>query len=211
MRASGKDLRIHYKNTYETAKAVQGLTIPKAQQYLKDVLAHRRCVPYTKYYGGIGRTGQAAEFKKTLGRWPEKSVRTVLGLINNMEANANAKNLKNLKDLTIEHVQVNRAAKGRRRTYRAHGRIGPYLSSQATIEMYAVEKVKDVKREGKAKPVVKGKIPVGQAKWCQAYLNRTYYIHIIYCSEEYNWIPSEQFFKILQYHASLEDTIENSE
>lgn len=164
MRASGKDLRIHYKNTYETAKAVQGLTIPKAQQYLKDVLAHRRCVPYTKYYGGIGRTGQAAEFKKTLGRWPEKSVRTVLGLINNMEANANAKNLKNLKDLTIEHVQVNRAAKGRRRTYRAHGRIGPYLSSQATIEMYAVEKVKDVKREGKAKPVVKGKIPVGQAK-----------------------------------------------
>lgn len=160
-RASGKDLRIHYKNTYETAKAVKGLTIAKAKQYLKDVLAHKRCVPYTKYFGGIGRTGQAAEFGKTLGRWPEKSVRVVLGLVNNIEANANAKNLKNL---TIDHVQVNRAAKGRRRTYRAHGRIGPYLSCQAQIELYATEKAIDVKKEGKARQVAKGKIPVGEAK-----------------------------------------------
>jgi large subunit ribosomal protein L17e len=59
-RSAGRDLRVHYKNTYETAKAVKGLTIAKAKQYLKDVLAHRRCVPYTKHYGGVGRTGQAA-------------------------------------------------------------------------------------------------------------------------------------------------------
>jgi large subunit ribosomal protein L17e len=42
-----------------------------------------------------------------------------------------------LKNLTIEHVQVDRAAKGRRRTYRAHGRIGPYLSCQAHVQMFA--------------------------------------------------------------------------
>lgn len=59
-RSAARDLRVHYKNTYETAKAVKGLTIAKAKQYLKDVLAHRRCVPYTKHYGGVGRTGQAA-------------------------------------------------------------------------------------------------------------------------------------------------------
>ena len=60
------------------------MTIPKAKQYLKDVLAHRRCVPYLKHFGGIGITGQAAKFGKTLGRWPEKSVRVVLGLVNNL-------------------------------------------------------------------------------------------------------------------------------
>ena len=86
-------------------------------------------------------------------------MRIVLGLVNNLEANANAKNLKNL---TIDHVQVNRAAKGRRRTYRAHGRIGPYLSSQAHIQMFAAERAIDVKREGKARQVAKGKIPVGE-------------------------------------------------
>jgi len=59
-KSSARDLRVHYKNTYETAKAVKGLTIAKAKQYLKDVLRHRRCIPYTKHYGGIGRTGQAA-------------------------------------------------------------------------------------------------------------------------------------------------------
>ena len=83
-RTSARDLRVHYKNTYQTAKAVKGLTITKARQYLKDVLAHRRCIPYTKHYGGIGRTGQAAEFGKSLGRWPEKSVKVVLGLVNNL-------------------------------------------------------------------------------------------------------------------------------
>lgn len=123
------------------------------------MLAHRRCVPYTTYYGGIGRTGQAAEFGKTLGRWPEKSVRVVLGLVNNLEANANAKNLKNL---TIDHVQVDRAAKGRRRTYRAHGRIGPYLSCQAHLQLFATERAVDVKKEGKARQVAKGKVPVGE-------------------------------------------------
>ena len=158
-KSSARDLRVHYKNTYETAKAVKGLTIAKAKQYLKDVLRHRRCIPYTKHYGGIGRTGQAAEFGKTLGRWPEKSVKVVLGLVNNLESNANAKNLKSL---TIDHVQVDRAAKGRRRTYRAHGRIGPYLSSQAHVQIFATEKAVDVKKEGKARQVAKGKVPVGE-------------------------------------------------
>jgi large subunit ribosomal protein L17e len=106
------------------------------------VLAHRRCIPYTKHYGGIGRTGQAAEFGKTLGRWPEKSVKVVLGLVNNLEANANVKNLKNL---TIDHVQVDRAAKGRRRTYRAHGRIGPYLKSKLMLKRK--EKLDKLQRE----------------------------------------------------------------
>lgn len=38
-KTSARDLRIHYKNTYETAKAIKGLTIAKAKAYLKDVLA----------------------------------------------------------------------------------------------------------------------------------------------------------------------------
>ena len=94
-----------------------------------------------------------------MGRWPEKSVKIILSLVQNLEANANAKNLKNL---TIDHVQTNRAAKGRRRTYRAHGRIGPYLSSQCHVQMWAAEKTAKIKKEGKAKQVAKGKVPVGE-------------------------------------------------
>ena len=37
-------------------------------------------------------------------------------------------------------LQVNRAPKMRRRTYRAHGRINPYMSSPCHIELTLVEK-----------------------------------------------------------------------
>jgi large subunit ribosomal protein L17e len=159
-KASASELRVHYKNTYNTARAIKGMSLLQAKNYLKDVLAHNRCVPYLKYYGGIGRTAQAKEFKKTLGRWPEKSVRVLLGLVQNLEANAKQKRL-DTDTLTINHVQTNRAPKGRRRTYRAHGRIGPYLSSQTHIELWANQVQKDVRKEGKKKQLAKGKIPVG--------------------------------------------------
>ena len=41
------------------------MTIPQAQKYLKDVLAHKRCIPFTKYTGGCGRKAQAKEFGYT--------------------------------------------------------------------------------------------------------------------------------------------------
>merc|ERR1711874_716504 len=42
--------------------------------------------------------------------------------------------------LVIENIQVNRAPHMRRRTYRAHGRINPYMSSPCHIEVTLVEK-----------------------------------------------------------------------
>lgn len=46
--------------------------------------------------------------------------------------------------LEISHIQVNRAQKQRRRTYRAHGRTNPYMSSPCHIEMILSEKVAPV-------------------------------------------------------------------
>ena len=56
------------------------------------------------------------------GRWPKKSAIVLLELLKNAESNAEVKML-NTDALVIDHIQVNRAAKLRRRTYRAHGRI----------------------------------------------------------------------------------------
>ena len=69
-----------------------------------------------------GRTAQAKEFGKTMGRWPVKSVEFVLGLLKNAQANAEARGA-DADKLVVSHIQVNRAPKQRRRTYRAHGRI----------------------------------------------------------------------------------------
>merc|ERR1712198_440367 len=52
----------------------------------------------------------------------------------------------------IEHIQVNRAPKMRRRTYRAHGRINPYMSSPCHIEICLVEKEQAFARSSAEEP-----------------------------------------------------------
>jgi len=50
------DIRVHYKNTFEVGRAIRGMTIAKAKKYLKDVLGHKRCIPFVVYNGHVGRT-----------------------------------------------------------------------------------------------------------------------------------------------------------
>ena len=84
----------------------------------------------------------------TKGRWPEKCVRYMLGLLKNARANAEAKKL-NVEKLAIKNVFVNQATKGRRRTYRAHGSINAYLSSNCHVEIVCEEVKEKVKKEKK--------------------------------------------------------------
>ena len=137
----GHSLRVHFKNTFETAKAIKGMNIRKANRYLKDVIAKKQIVPFRRYNGGVGRKAQAKNHNAagSQGRWPKKSAEILLQLLKNAESNADVKNL-NTDALVIEHIMVNRAAKMRRRTYRAHGRINPYMSSPCHIEMILSER-----------------------------------------------------------------------
>lgn len=139
----GSDLRVHFKNTFEVAAAIRGLGLKKAQSYLEDVVDHKQIIPYRRYQGGVGRHAQAKQFKCTQGRWPEKSVKIILDLLKNLEASADSKGL-DVENLSLWHVQVNRAQKGRRKTFRAHGGIKPYLSSNCHIEIIATENQESV-------------------------------------------------------------------
>lgn len=49
--------------------------------------------------------------------------------------------------LFISHIQVNKAMQQRRRTYRAHGRINPYMSSPCHVELTLSEKEANVRAE----------------------------------------------------------------
>ncbi|KAF8981059.1 60S ribosomal protein L17, partial [Haplosporangium bisporale] len=74
----------------------------------------------------------------------------VLDLLKNAESNAEVKGLEQ-EALVIKHIQVNQAPRQRRRTYRAHGRINPYMSSPCHIEIILAEENEGVKREVEAK------------------------------------------------------------
>ncbi|CAG0892942.1 unnamed protein product [Cyprideis torosa] len=146
-KARGSNLRVHFKNTRETAQVIKKMPLNRAVQFLKNVVAKKECVPFRRFNGGVGRCAQAKAWKTTQGRWPKKSAEFLLHLLRNAQSNADVKGLE-ADRLVIDHIQVNRAAKMRRRTYRAHGRINAYMSSPCHVEVFLQEKEILVTRGG---------------------------------------------------------------
>uniref|UniRef100_A0A2I3SPB1 Large ribosomal subunit protein uL22 n=1 Tax=Pan troglodytes TaxID=9598 RepID=A0A2I3SPB1_PANTR len=120
-KSRGSNLCIHLKNTRETAQAI------KATKYLKDVTLQKRCVPFRRYNGGVGRCAH------TQGWWPKKTAEFLLHMLKNADSNGELKGL-DVDSLAIEHIQVNKASK------MCFSRINPYMSSPCHIEMSLTEK-----------------------------------------------------------------------
>nr|CAI5832724.1 unnamed protein product [Callosobruchus analis] len=94
------------------------MPLKRAVAYLKNVINMKECIPFRRFNGGVGRCAQAKQFGTTQGRWPKKSAEFLLQLLRNAESNADYSGL-DVDRLIVEHIQVNRAACLRRRTYRA--------------------------------------------------------------------------------------------
>jgi large subunit ribosomal protein L17e len=43
------DLRAHFKNCYETARACRGLNLLKAIKYMEDVIEHKSIIPFRRF------------------------------------------------------------------------------------------------------------------------------------------------------------------
>ncbi|RKF64127.1 60S ribosomal protein L17 [Erysiphe neolycopersici] len=119
--------------------------LQRAVKFLQNVQEKVEAVPMRRYAGGTGRAAQGKQFGVTRARWPVKSAQFLLGLLKNAEANADTKGL-DTGNLIIKHIQVNQAPKQRRRTYRAHGRINPYMSNPCHIELILTEGEEVVQR-----------------------------------------------------------------
>jgi large subunit ribosomal protein L17e len=124
------------------------MKIKKAIAYMDAVVDHKSIVPFRRFNGHLGRHAQCKVFKSEQGRWPEKSAKAVKELLINLKANAETGKL-DVDQCVINHVVVQRAVSGRRRTYRAHGRISPYLSSNCHIEFHCVQRTKEVAKADK--------------------------------------------------------------
>ena len=104
-KAKGSNLRVHFKNTRETAQAIKSMPLHRATKYLKNVVAHKEIVPFRRFMGGVGRHAQAKVHGTAQGRWPLKSAEFLLQLLKNAESNAEYKGL-DPDHLVIEHIQV---------------------------------------------------------------------------------------------------------
>ncbi|PKY08605.1 ribosomal protein L22 [Aspergillus campestris IBT 28561] len=144
-RARGSYLRVSFKNTRETAQAINGMKLQRALAFLDNVSNKLEAVPFRRFAGSTGRCAQGKQFGVSKARWPEKSAKFLVDLLKNAEANADTKGL-DTGNLVVKRIQVNQAPKGRRRTYRAHGRINPYMTNPCHIELILTEAEEVVKK-----------------------------------------------------------------
>merc|ERR1712206_40107 len=109
-KAKGSNLRVHFKNTRETAQAIKKMPLHRATAYLKNVVEQKEIIPFRRFMGGVGRHAQAKVHGTSQGRWPKKSAEFLLHLLKNAESNAEYKGLDS-DHLVVDHIQVNRAPK----------------------------------------------------------------------------------------------------
>lgn len=81
-RARGAYLRVSFKNTRETAQAINGWKLQRAVTFLENVKEKKEAVPFRRYAGSIGRTAQGTNKNLVLRNsiYTQTTTRLKLGL-----------------------------------------------------------------------------------------------------------------------------------
>jgi len=134
--ASGRDLRISPKHAREICAAIRGLKLEEAKKLLEEVAEERRPIAFRHYQRKVGHRRGLQGWP--VGRYPKKASKTILKVLEALEANASEKGL-DLEKLKIMHVAAQRGPKIRKYMPRAFGRSSPYFQELTHIELAAVE------------------------------------------------------------------------
>ena len=136
-KASGRELKVSHKAAREVAKAIKGMDLAKAKEYLREVIAKRKPIPYTRYTKKLGHKGGMQ--KHCVGRYPIKTCQAVLSVLQAAQANAENKGL-DVDRLRIMHSAAYQGMKLKRYTPRAHGRASPKYNILSHVEIVLEEK-----------------------------------------------------------------------
>jgi len=112
-KAVGVALPISTKQSYNVCKAIRGKKLQTAKKLLQEVIKQKKAIAYTKYNKDTGhKAGMSA------GRYPIKTCKHVLSILESAEANAQFKGLSTA-NLIIKHTSAQQGPKIPR-----HGRNG---------------------------------------------------------------------------------------
>ena len=136
-KASGRELKVSHKAAREVAKAIKGMNLSQAKEFLRDVMAKKRPVPYTRFIKKLGH--KAGMQKRCVGRYPIKTAEHILHVVQAAQANAENKGL-DVDRLKIMHSAAYPGMKLKRYTPRAHGRASPKYDITTHVEIVLEEK-----------------------------------------------------------------------
>lgn len=137
VRAALREKNISRKHSREVALAIKGLSIEKAREYLENVIAKKLAVPYRRYNNEVAHRSNIRD-GFFAGRFPQKTAKEFLRLLDNLESNAEYKGM-DLDRLRIINSVVHIGTKLERFTPRAMGRSSPKIGILVHIELVAKE------------------------------------------------------------------------
>jgi large subunit ribosomal protein L22 len=137
VRASLREVNISPKKARELVKEMVGMRLPQAREYLEGVIALKIAVPFRRYNKEMGHHRGQQGF--AAGGHPIKPAKSMLKLLDQLEANADFKGL-DAERLRIVHASAQRGRKVPKFIPRAMGRSSPYMRELAHVEVVAEER-----------------------------------------------------------------------
>lgn len=124
------------RHAIELCRELKTMRISEAKDYLNDVIALKRAVPFKRHNKNVGH--RRGLHKWDAGRYPQKAASEILRLLNNVESNAEYKGLE------PDHMHILYMSAKRGRVIdgffpRAMGRTTPKHGETVTIEIILEE------------------------------------------------------------------------
>ena len=136
-KASGRELKVSHKAAREVCRSIKGMMLNDAKQYLRDVQAKKKPVPYTRYNKKLPhRHGLTNSFS---GRYPVKACAQILNVLQSAQANAENKGL-DVDRLRIIHSAAYQGMKLKNYKPRAQGRSSPKYDTTTHVEIVLDER-----------------------------------------------------------------------
>ena len=137
VRAAIREKSISHKHAREIAIALRGMSIERTRVFLEDVIARKIAVPFRRHNNEVAHRSNIQD-GFFAGRFPQKTAKEILKLLDNLESNAEYKGM-DLERLRIVSAVVHKGTKLERFTPRAMGRSSPKIDTLVHIEVVAQE------------------------------------------------------------------------
>ena len=135
VRASVREKGISHKHAREVAKAIKGLSLEKARDYMMAVINKQRAIPFGRFKGQVGHRSDPGMMA---GRYPEKTAHEFIKALDNLEANAGYQGL-DVDRLKIINATAQKGMIVKRIIPRAQGRATANNNVMTHIELVAME------------------------------------------------------------------------
>ena len=133
--ARGTGLNISPKAAREVCKAIKGMDLEKAKNYLGRVIDMDQAVPFKRHDGKVGhRRGKGM----STGRYPVKTAAAILKVIESAGNNGEAIHI-DIENWRILHIATSRGTSFESRFPRARGRATPKMRESANVEVVLEE------------------------------------------------------------------------